>query len=63
MRPSFCSITNNTEHISTAHVTFDSEELRNYLNNTKDEFLWVEDANGERFPIVVATLREASASL
>jgi hypothetical protein len=52
-KPLSCSIEDNT-----AHTVFDCEELRRYLNKTEDVILWVEDAEGNRAPILVEFLRE-----
>jgi|HubBroStandDraft_2_1064218.scaffolds.fasta_scaffold3551242_1 hypothetical protein len=61
MKPTYCSITNNTDQNFTARIRFDSEDLKNYLSGTTDEFLWVEDADGNRIPIRVELLRESLA--
>jgi|HubBroStandDraft_1064217.scaffolds.fasta_scaffold62961_3 hypothetical protein len=39
-------------------VTWNVEELREYLKTTKDVILWVEDSEGNQAPIRVGFLRE-----
>lgn len=45
-----------------ANVTWNVEELREYLKATSDVVLWVEDAEGNQAPIRVGFLREQFAS-
>jgi hypothetical protein len=52
-KPVTCEIVGNE-----AKATFGREELRCYLANTSDIFLWVEDAEGNRAPMRVEFLRE-----
>jgi hypothetical protein len=61
VKPTFCEVTNNTEHNFTARIRFDSEKLRSYLADTDDDFLWVDDVDGNRIPIRVGSLRDALA--
>jgi hypothetical protein len=41
-----------------ATVTWNVEELREYLKTTEDMILWVEDTKGNQTPIRVGFLRE-----
>jgi len=45
-----------------ATVTWNVEELREYLKTTTDMILWVEDAEGNQAPIRVGFLREQFGS-
>jgi hypothetical protein len=52
-KPLTCEIVGNE-----ANATFDRDELRQYLANTSDIVMWVEDAEGNRAPMRVDSLRE-----
>ena len=53
LKPLTCTIEGTV-----ATVTWNAEELREYLKTTTDVIMWVEDAEGTQVPIRVDFLRQ-----